>query len=66
MPKMPSMKPYVGIAKTTPDSRTPRRFMRVITTIAATAHCVLWVSITGYAEARLATAAAMDTATVST
>lgn len=49
-----------------PDSRTPRRFIAVSTTIATTANNTLWVSTNGTAEPMLDAAEEIDTATVST
>jgi hypothetical protein len=66
MPKIATMKAYVGIAKAAPDSRTPRRLMKVTRAMRPTATPTLW-SLTGsHAEATLATAAEIDTATVIT
>jgi hypothetical protein len=60
------MKPYVGIANATPDSRIPRRFIDVSTAIATTEMATLWWATHGTTEPRLATPEAVDTATVST
>ena len=60
-----AMKQYVGIANAVPDSRTPRRFISAMTTTTTTAMSVTWAPRTGKAEARLATPAETDTATVS-
>ena len=55
----------MGIANTVPDSRTPRRFISAITATTITAMSVTCASSAGNAEARLATPADTDTATVS-
>jgi len=55
----------VGIANAVPDSRTPRRFISAITATTITAMSVTWESRAGKAEARLATPAETETATVS-
>ena len=55
----------MGIANAIPDSFTPRRFSKAITATTSTAISVRCPFIAGNAEARLATPAATDTATVS-
>jgi hypothetical protein len=55
----------VGIANAVPDSRTPRRFISAIAATTSTASSVTCESRTGNAEARLATPALTETATVS-
>ena len=60
------MKPYVGIAKNAPDSRTPRRFSaaRITTNVTATgASCC---ATQGMADAAFCTPEEIDTATVRT
>ena len=53
------------MAKAVPDSRTPRRFSTAIAATTSTATSVTCPSMAGKAEARLATPAETDTATVS-
>ena len=53
------------MANAVPDSRTPRRFISAMTATTSTAMSVTCESSTGNAEARLATPADTDTATVS-
>lgn len=60
------MKQYTGIANARPDSRTPRRFITVSTTIAPTATFRSYPSNTGRTAERYWLAADTDTATVST
>ncbi len=64
--KMAKMKAYVGMAKALPDSRTPRRLMRASSAVRPMARATLCWPIQGIAEAALATAEEIDTATVST
>jgi hypothetical protein len=64
--KIPNMNAYVGIANAVPDSRTPRRFIRVSTTTSTTARATLCGASAVTAEVRFATPAETDTATVST
>ena len=59
------MNTYVGTAKAVPDSRTPRRFMTAITATIATAITATCALSAGNADARLATPADTETATVS-
>ncbi len=54
----------MGIANAVPDSRTPRRLITAMTATTSTAMSVTRASSTGKAEARLATPAETDTATV--
>ena len=53
------------MAKAVPDSRTPRRFITAITATTTTEMTATWELSTGKADARLATPADTDTATVS-
>jgi hypothetical protein len=53
------------MANTVPDSRTPRRFIKAITATTITAMIVACAFSVGNAEARFATPADTDTATVS-
>ena len=53
------------MANAVPDSRTPRRFISAMTATTSTAISVTCASRAGNAEARLATPADTDTATVS-
>ena len=53
------------MANAVPDSRTPRRFISAMTATTSTAMSVTRESRTGKADARLATPAETDTATVS-
>ena len=62
--KMPRMNAYVGMANRVPDSRTPRRFIRVIRKIMATVREMRCSPNHGMAEATLAEAAEVETATV--
>ena len=55
----------MGIAKAAPDSRIPRRFTAVSSTIATTANCTLCVATYGISAPMFAAAAEIDTATVS-
>ncbi len=66
MMNTPATKRYVGMAKSLPDSLTPRRFISVSSTMAATAQAVLCSTTKGMAEPRFSTPEAMDTATVRT
>lgn len=59
-------KTYVGIANSVPDSRTPRRFISVSSTITATAQSTLCSTTKGTAEPRFSMPEAMETATVRT
>ena len=52
------------MANAVPDSRMPRRFTAVNTTIAATPNATLCWAMNGTAEPMLAMADAVDTATV--
>lgn len=54
------------MAKSLPDSLTPRRFISVSSTMMATAHRVLCSTTNGIAEPRFSTPEEMETATVST
>ena len=54
------------MAKALPDSRTPRRLIRASSTVRPTAIATLCWPIHGIADAALATAEEIDTATVST
>jgi hypothetical protein len=56
----------VGIANAVPDSRIPRRFAAVSSTMATTAKRTLCSAMNGTAEPMLDIAEAIDTATVST
>lgn len=60
------MNAYVGIAKATPDSRTPRRFNAITNRMAATQKNTLCSATIGTAEPMLAIAEAVETATVRT
>lgn len=66
MMKTPPTKTYVGIAKSLPDSFTPRRFISVSRTTTATAQITLCSMTKGIAEPRFSMPEAMETATVST
>ena len=55
----------MGIANAVPDSRTPRKLISAMVATRTTAMSVTRESSTGKAEARLATPADTDTATVS-
>jgi hypothetical protein len=66
MMKTPPTNTYVGIAKSLPDSLTPRRFISVSSTITATAHSTLCWTTNGTAEPRFSMPEAMETATVRT
>jgi hypothetical protein len=66
MPKITAMKPYVGMAKTVPDSLTPRRFMRASTAMNSTHISTEYGRRLRKAEVIASTPAATDTATVST
>lgn len=59
-------KTYVGMAKSFPDSFTPRRFIRVSSTIVPTAQSTLCSTTKGIAEPRFSTPDEIDTATVRT
>ncbi|GAA3215411.1 hypothetical protein GCM10020256_16990 [Streptomyces thermocoprophilus] len=59
-------KTYVGIAKSFPDSFTPRRFISVSSTITPIAQAVLCSTTKGTAEPRFSMPDAMETATVRT
>ena len=62
---MPIMNAYTGMAKAVPDSRIPRRFTAVSSTIAPTANDTLCSATSGTSAPMLAAAAEIDTATVS-
>ncbi|SCD45304.1 hypothetical protein GA0115241_10216 [Streptomyces sp. DpondAA-D4] len=66
MMKTPATNRYVGMAKSFPDSLTPRRFIRVSSTMAPTAQNVLCSTTKGMAEPRFSTPEEIDTATVRT
>src|SRR4029079_4240088 len=66
IPSTPIMKPYVGIAKKAPDSRTPRRFIAASTTTSVTATTTSWPATHGIADPAFWTPDETDTATVST
>ncbi len=66
MPRIVTMKTYVGSANAVPDSRTPRRFIVVRNSTAITAAAAWWPSRAGIAEAAYCAADEIDTATVST
>ena len=59
-------KPYVGMAKARPDSRTPRRFITAMPAIATIETPTACGASAGTAETMLATPAATETATVIT
>jgi hypothetical protein len=59
-------KPYVGTAKTVPDSLTPRRFISATRTTNPSANPTVCGASCGTADTMFATPAATDTATVST
>lgn len=61
-----AMKPYVGRAKTVPDSLIPRRFITVRIATAPSETCTACGESAGNADTTLATPAATETATVST
>ena len=64
--KIERMNPYVGTAKTVPDSRTPRRFAKVIrTTNPIERNTLCWWRL-GTAEVMAKTPATTDTETVRT
>ena len=66
MPRMATMKAYVGMAKNVPDSRMPRRFIAISSstkTVAAVASCP---TRAGTAPAAYCAPEEIDTATVST
>ena len=60
------MNPYVGNAKTVPDSLTPRRFIRASTATNASEMATACGRSTRNAEVIASTPAATDTATVRT
>ncbi len=60
------MKPYVGNANNSPDSRTPRRFPSVSTKMQASDRATSCETSDGNAEVIAKTPAATETATVST
>ena len=60
------MKPYVGNANSSPDSRTPRRFPSVSTKMQARDRATSCETSDGNAEVIAKTPAATETATVST
>lgn len=64
--KTPVTKTYVGIAKSFPDSFTPRRFISVSSTMTPTAQSTLCSTTNGIAEPRFSMPDAIDTATVRT
>src|SRR5207247_8033102 len=57
---------YVGSAKRTPDSRTPRRFTTVSRTTKPSDSTTLWLASDGAVEVIASTPAATETATVRT
>ncbi len=63
---MPSMKPYVGMAKNVPDSRTPRRFSAASTSTRMLAQNASCPETNPMAEAAFWMPEEIDTATVST
>ncbi len=60
------MNPYVGTAKSAPDSRIPRRFSAASSTIRRHAHSASWCCMNGSADFAFCTPDETDTATVST
>jgi hypothetical protein len=66
MAKTPTTKTYVGIAKSFPDSLTPRRFISVSSTMTAIAQGTLFSTTKGIAEPRFSMPEEIDTATVRT
>lgn len=66
MVKTPATKMYVGIANSEPDSFTPRRFIRVSSTITPIAQSTLCSTTKGIAEPRFSMPEEIDTATVRT
>ena len=66
IPMMATMKMYVGIANSAPDSRTPRRFSAVRSTTSPTASGTSCPSRNGRADFAFCTPDEIDTATVST
>ena len=66
VPNRTRMNPYVGNANRNPDSRTPRRLPRVMSTMHASDSATRWDSSPGTAEVSAKTPAATETATVST
>ena len=66
MTNMTATNPYVGIAKSTPDSRTPRRLTTVSSTTNASDSPTLCGSSEGAADVSASTPAVTDTATVRT
>jgi hypothetical protein len=62
---MPIMNAYTGTANAAPDSRMPRRFTAVSSTIAPTANHALCSATNGTSAPTFAAAAEIDTATVS-
>lgn len=66
MMKTPATKTYVGIAKSFPDSFTPRRFISVSSTMTATAQSTLFSMTKGTAEPRFSMPEEIETATVRT
>ncbi len=66
MMKTPPTKTYVGIAKSLPDSFTPRRFISVRSTITPAAQNTLCSTTKGIAEPRFSMPEEMETATVRT
>jgi hypothetical protein len=63
---MLTTKPYVGIANTVPDSRTPRRFTSASSAVSPIEMPTACGVSTGNADTMFATPATTDTATVST
>jgi hypothetical protein len=66
MPSTPTTNAYVGMAKTVPDSRMPRRFISVSSATMPSAAATLFSAIHGIAEPMFSTPDDTDTATVST
>lgn len=66
MVKTPTTNTYVGMAKSLPDSLTPRRFISVSSTTTATAQATLCSTTNGIAEPRFSMPEEMETATVRT
>ena len=60
------MNPYVGMAKTVPDSLTPRRFASVIRATKPMDRATLWSFRLGTADVMANTPATTETDTVST
>ena len=66
MMKTPVANRYVGAAKASPASRSPRRFTAARTTTKPTASSTRWWCTAGTAEMMLSTPDETDTATVMT